>query len=125
MTDGSVVALFARLLVSLAVVLALLWVLGRALRTRGMGGAGRAGALIEVLARQPLGRTASIAVVRAGGKALIVSITESQVRLLAEADPDSLVGPEADWTAPPGDAPHPGQPWKTLLERARERTVRR
>jgi flagellar protein FliO/FliZ len=130
-TDGSVVALFARLLVSLGVVLALMWVVGRVLRARGMGGMAKPGAAIEVVARQAVGRTASIAVVRAAGKALIVSINENQISLLAEADPAALAaapitGPEAHWTAPQGGASlHPGSPRKTLLELARERTVRR
>jgi flagellar protein FliO/FliZ len=125
-SDGSVLALFARLLVSLSIVLALMWAAGRAMRSRGFGNASRPGSLIEVVARQSVGRTASIAVVRAAGKALIVSITDTQISLLAEADPDKLTGPEAQWTAPSGGAAtQPGSPRKTLLELARERTVRR
>jgi flagellar biogenesis protein FliO len=126
--DGSVLVLFARLLVSLGVVLGLMWALGRVLRARGLGGSiVKPGSQIEVVARQSVGRNSSIAVVRAAGKALIVSITENQVSLLAEADPAVLARPEAQWTAPSGIAVHPraSSPRKTLLEQARELTVRR
>ena len=81
------------------------------------------------LARQPFGKTASIAVIRAAGKALVLGVTDTSVTVLAEADPDALdvdlTGSEAQWTAPPGGGTRPGQPWKTLLEQLRERTIRR
>ncbi|MBW8826842.1 MAG: flagellar biosynthetic protein FliO [Acidobacteria bacterium] len=138
MTDGSVVVLFARLLVSLGVVLGLMWAIGRVLRARGFGGVSKPNAAIEVVARQSVNRTSSIALVRAAGKALIVSINESQISLLAEVDPAEIDGPvnttvtttltglEAHRTAPRGSAsPRSSSPRKTLLEVARERTVRR
>jgi flagellar protein FliO/FliZ len=84
---------------------------------------------IELLARQGLGRASSVAVVRTSGKVLVLGVTEANISLLAEVDPDSvdIDGPEADWTAPPGGGPmvRPGQTWKALIESARERTVRR
>jgi flagellar biogenesis protein FliO len=132
MGDVSLLSLFARLAISLAVVLAVMALAGRALRSRAMPGAGRKQkvAPIEVLARQGLGRTASVAMVRAGGKVLLLGITEQHVNFLGEADDLGLLeddGPGANWTAPTGSGPTAGSSsaWKTMIDAARERTVRR
>lgn len=132
MGDVSLLSLFARLAISLAVVLAVMALAGRALRKKAMPGMGRRQrvAPIEVLARQGLGRTASVAMVRAGGKVLLLGITEANVNILSEADEAALLVeddvPEANWTASPGGGPaHPSWTWKTMIDAARERTVRR
>jgi flagellar biogenesis protein FliO len=132
MGDVSLLSLFARLAISLAVVLAVMALAGRALRSRAMPGTGRKQrvAPIEVLARQGLGRTASVAMVRAGGKVLLLGITEANVNILGEADDLGLLEddqPGANWTAPTGGGPtaQPGSAWKTMIDAARERTVRR
>ncbi len=94
----------------MAVVLLVMALAGRALRKKalpGMRGRNRV-APIEVLARQGLGRTASVAMVRAGGKVLLLGVTETNVNILGEADDLGMLvddGPGADWTALPGDGP--------------------
>src|SRR3954468_24508152 len=110
MGDVSLISLFARLIISLAVVLGLMTLAGRALRRRAVPGMSRRArvAPIEVLARQGLGRTASVAMVRAGGKVLLLGVTDTNVNLLGEADDEALLhddGPGANWTAPLGDGP--------------------
>jgi flagellar biogenesis protein FliO len=131
MGDVSLVSLFARLVVSLAVVLGLMTMAGRALRNRTNGGAPRRTrvAPIEVLARQGLGRSASVTMVRAGGRVLVLGVTDTQVNLLAEGEEPSGVeddGSGAEWTALPGNGPdRSGWTWKAMLDTARERTVRR
>jgi flagellar protein FliO/FliZ len=77
------VELVGRVLVSLVVVLAIVWVLGKKLRR---GGKRNGVDLIDVLSRQQLSRTASVAVVRVGSQALIVGITDAQVSVLGETD---------------------------------------
>ena len=128
----SLIGLLGRLILAMGVVFGVMVLAAKVVKNRGFAGAGgRKGgrATIEVLARQPFGKTASIAVIRAAGKALVLGVTDTSVTVLAEADPDALdvdlTGSEAQWTAPPGGGTRPGQPWKTLLEQLRERTVRR
>jgi flagellar biogenesis protein FliO len=129
--DVSLLALFARLAISLAVVLAVMGLAGRALRKKAMPGMARRNrvAPIEVIARQGLGRTASVALVRAGGKVLLLGVTETNVNFLGEADDLGLLdddGPGAQRTALLGDGPaRPSWTWKALIDAARERTVRR
>ncbi|MDP9417610.1 MAG: flagellar biosynthetic protein FliO, partial [Actinomycetota bacterium] len=81
MTDAGDVL---RFLLSFGFVLALMWGAARVMRKQ-VGGRGT-GAL-EVLARQPVGRGSSVAVVRVGDQALVVGVTEQRVSLLGEADP--------------------------------------
>src|SRR6266545_2537217 len=77
------VTLVGRLLVSLAVVLVVMWVVARRVRRPGMGKANR---LIDVLSRQQLSRTSSVAVVRVMDQALILGVTDGQVSVLGETD---------------------------------------
>jgi flagellar protein FliO/FliZ len=128
----SLIGLFGRLILAMGVVFGLMVVAAKVAKNRGFAGAGgRKGgrATIEVLARQQFGKSASIAVIRAAGKALVLGVTDMSVTVLAEADPDALdidlTGPEAQWTEPSGGDTRPSQPWKTLLEQLRERTIRR
>ena len=130
MEDVSLLSLLGRLVVSLAVVLALMAVAAKVMRRRGVvPGGPRSGrrAAIEVVARHGLTRNASIAVVRAGGKALVLGVTDSAVQVLAEADASTLEEPsDGDRTSPPGGGPAaPLRTWKDLIESVRERTVRR
>jgi flagellar protein FliO/FliZ len=78
------VTLIGRLLVSLAVVLGLMWVVARKMGKRA--GGGRATRVVEVLGRQQLSRSASVAVVRVMDQALVVGITDGQVNLLGETE---------------------------------------
>ena len=76
-----------RIFFSLGVVLLLMWGLARVAR-RPM--TGRGGGAVSVLARQPLTRGASVAVVRVGERAYVLGVTDQNVSLLAEAEPDAI-----------------------------------
>lgn len=82
--------LAVRLVVSLAIVVGLLVLLTRfsARRFRGSHGS-----FVSVLHRQPLSRSASVAVVLVGDRVLVLGATEQSVSLLTELDLDAL--PEA------------------------------
>ena len=127
--DTSAVALLLRLVVSLGIVLALMMGAAAILKRRSMPGIGmrRRPVPIEVVGRQGLGRSASVAIVRAGGRALVLGITDNAVNVLAEADPASFEqeAPEGHGTALHGGAQRPGQTWMALLDSLRERTVRK
>ena len=134
--DTSIVALLVRVIVSLSVVLAVMAGTAAVLRRSGLVGTGPAGrrgtrrrGAVEVITRHGLGRTSSLAVVRLGGRALVLGVTEHQVTLLTEVDPAELDAlPDSDDTlaGPAGPGIGPGAlPWKVTLEQLRERTVRR
>jgi flagellar protein FliO/FliZ len=142
MPDTSVLALLARLVLSLGVVIGLMLLLASVLRKRGIvvGGArgkGRPGKQwdIDILARRGLGRQAQVAVVRAAGRTMVVGITEQRISLLGEGDPDTVAALQAadeiaidggsQWTALPSTEKTGTSPtWKTLLDTVRDRTVR-
>lgn len=144
--------LLVRLVVSLGVVIGLMLILAGTLRKRGIlvGGASgggrngkaRSAAMLDIVARKPLGRNAQLAVVRAGDKTLVIGITEHQITMLSETDSAWLDEPsdgnlfDADQgsehsmetqrtgflaAAQRGTFPT----WKTMLEDVRDRTVRR
>ena len=143
MADVSVFALLARLVVSLGVVLGLMWLAARMLARSGAGGRAGRGSRpvpIQILGRQSLSKNSSVAVVSAAGKALIVGITDAQVTLLAEGDPETLAAPAdedpattitaAARTRPPWATPGtPGaaafSPWTAMLDTLRDKTTRR
>lgn len=155
MLDSSVFTLLVRLVVSLGIVIGLMLVLSGALRKRGIviGGANGTGrarqarsvAMLDIVARKPLGRNAQLAIVRAGNKTLVLGITEHQITMLTETDPtwdDSLDGDidinidsnfdsninatETQRTGFPRSGTTGTFPtWKTMLEGVRDRTVRR
>jgi len=128
--DVSLFSLFLRLVVSLGVVLLLVRVASGLLQRGGTGRVRRrrGPAEVEVLLRQPVGRRASISVVRAGQRALVLGVTDHTITLLAEDDPDVLVplAPEAPRTASPADgsAAAPSA-WTAIVDALRDRTVRR
>ena len=126
---ASTLLLFVRLIMSLAVVIGLMWVAANVLRKRGFTGvAGRRatrGPEVELLARRPLGRNASIAVVRVGDRSLVVGVTDHQVTKLGDADFTDIDLNEGNtWTVPSG-ANSPASAWKTMLEQMRNRTARK
>jgi len=139
MSSTSTLGLFVRLIVSLGVVITLMVIAARALRGRGVAVPSKSsapGADVEVLARKGLSRGTSIAVVRAGGRELVVGVTDNEINLLAEADPASLVEPGdpaksvsthegTQWTRPSGGTTPPGPSWKGTLNAMREKTVRK
>ena len=79
--------LVIRVVLSLAVVLGLLWFIART-SSRRFGGSARS--MVRVVARQPLARTASLAVVEVGDRVLVVGVSENGVSLLTEMDPSEL-----------------------------------
>lgn len=135
--DTSLVALLVRVVVSLGVVLAVMAGAAAVLRRSGVlgtTGMGRRGGLrrravpMEVIARHGLSRGSSVAVVRVGGRALVIGVTEHQVSLLTEIDPAELEAPPEPPDAAAGPGPGIGAgalPWKVAIEQLRERTVRR
>ena len=140
MEDVSVVSLVVRVVVSLGVVLAVMAGAAAVLRRGGFGGAGGGGGgglgrsraakhSVEVIGRVGLGRNTSVTVVRVGGRALVLGVSDQKVTLLTETDPADLVppsiDPESPGTAAPGGFPPASSAWKAVVEQLRERTVRR
>jgi flagellar protein FliO/FliZ len=76
-----------RLILSLAFIGAVLFFAARVAKKRGLG---QGNGLIEVVARQRMGRTSSVNVVRIGDVVLVVGATEEHITLLAEVDAESV-----------------------------------
>src|SRR5688500_5620926 len=76
-----------RLILSLAFIAVVLFYAARLAKKRGLG---QGNGLIEVVARQRMGRTSTVNVVRIGDVVLVVGATEEQVTLLAEVDPETI-----------------------------------
>ena len=76
-----------RLVLSLAFVAAVLLLAAQMAKKRGLG---QGNGLIEVLARQRMGRASTVNVVRIADVVLVVGATEEQVTLLAEVDADTV-----------------------------------
>jgi flagellar protein FliO/FliZ len=123
-----------RLLLSLAFVAAVLWFAARLAKKRGLG---QGNGLIEVVARQRMGRASSVSVVRIADRVLVVGATEEQVTLLAEVDGEAVEEAMAERRSVPArTAPAPPggvlagsvfdrNGWTTFVQQLRERTVRR
>ncbi len=141
-------ALTLRVGLSFTFVLALMWLAARLLRGKISG---RSAGIVEVMARQQVGRGASVAVVRVADRALVVGVTEHGVSMLGEpiadlstlvdpTEPVALAGPavpsarraaldsttlvNGQKTALSGSILSPGT-WRQALHVLRERTVRR
>src|SRR4051812_27221906 len=76
-----------RLILSLAFIAVVLLFAARMAKKRGLG---QGNGLIEVVARQRMGRASSVNVVRIADVVLVVGATEEQVTLLAEVDAESV-----------------------------------
>ena len=162
---GAMLGPALRMLVSLAIVLALMYIAARLMqRTRGGGprrmarpaglaslrsGLARASSgrprpersprrrtLLEVIARQPLSKSASVAVVRVGDRTLLVGVTDSAVHLLTEVEATpsddaaavpalAVVGDDAATTPAAGRSQSVQPVPASVLDALRERTVRR
>ena len=136
------VGLLVRMLVSLATVLALMYIAARLLtRTRGSvcsaprrrrPGSRPHGAAatprrvdLEVFGHRPLGKGASVALVRAANRTWLVGVTDASVRLLSELEPDAEAIPDdAELASVAQLVPGSSAP-VSLLDQLRERTVRR
>ncbi len=139
----STLGLVLRLVVSLGIVLALMWLAARLVRGST---AGRALGVVELLARQPVGRGSSVAVLRVADRALVVGVTDTQVTLIGETDlatieaareqaeaAAALRGTGTSAADRPGTGAggplvgsvlSPGT-WRRAIDAVRERTVRR
>jgi len=90
-----------RLFLSLAFVGLVLWFAARVAKKRGLGGTGNG--LIEIVARQRMGRSSTVNVVRIGDVVLVVGATEEHVTLLAEVDPETVEATAHDRAQPRHD----------------------
>ena len=123
-----------RLVLSLVFIGGVLWFAARVAQKRGIG---QGNGLIEVVARQRMGRASSVSVVRIADRVLVVGATEEQVTLLAEMDGDVVeeaIAERRPATPRPAGAGAPGglagtvfdrNGWTTFVTQLRERTVRR
>jgi flagellar protein FliO/FliZ len=134
-----------RLILSLGFIAVVLLFAARLAKKRGLG---QGNGLIEVVARQRMGRTSTVNVVRIADVVLVVGATEEQVTLLAEIDAEAVeVALRERQTLRPaaadgefGDSPalaarsssgalagsvFDRNGWSTLVHQLRERTVRR
>ena len=115
--------------VSLVVVLALIFAASRLL---GRASSRVGNAALDVLARQALGRTASVAVVRVADRAYVLGVTDTHITLLDEADLAEMteVIAAANPAAGRSGAALSGSifsiaAWRQGIEAVRERTARR
>ena len=135
-----------RLILSLAFIAVVLFYAARLAKKKGLG---QGNGLIEVVARQRMGRTSTVNVVRIGDVVLVVGATEEQVTLLAEVDAETIDlalsearGPVRLGESEIGPAASPSHAarsssgalagsvfdrngWGTFVHQLRERTVRR
>jgi len=137
-----------RLVLSLGFIAVVLLLAARMAKKRGLG---QGNGLIEVVARQRMGRTSTVNVVRIADVVLVVGATEEQVTLLAEVDAEAVDAALAERRGPARFAPAAagnanGAPalvgprpssgalagsvfdrngWGTFVHQLRERTVRR
>jgi flagellar protein FliO/FliZ len=96
-----------RLILSLAFVAGVLWFAARLAKKRGLG---QGNGLIEVVARQRMGRASTVNVVRIGDVCLVVGATEEQVTLLAEVDAETVDAAVRTRQVPrPSRAPEDGE----------------
>jgi flagellar protein FliO/FliZ len=141
--------MIVRLVFSLAFIAAVLAFASRLAKKRGLGGGN---GLIEVVARQRMGRASSVSVLRVAGRVLVVGSTDEQVTLLAEVEEEEVQaalaaaprGVAATAEAAEGTVPAPRaaratrgssgalagsvldrSAWTTFVQELRERTVRR
>jgi flagellar protein FliO/FliZ len=134
-----------RLVLSLVFIGAVLLFAARVAKKRGLG---QGNGLIEVVARQRMGRTSTVNVIRIADAVLVVGATEEQVTLLAELDAEAVdaalderrtpirIGPAATVSDTPALAARPASGalagsvfdrngWGSFVTELRERTVRR
>ena len=139
-----------RLVLCLGFIAVVLLFASRVAKKRGLGGAT---GVIEVVARQRMGRASSVSVLRVAGRVLVVGATEQQVTLLAEVEDDEMeaalaaaqlpaprIGADGATTElPAARRPLPAGAgsgalggsvldrgtWTSLVSELRERTVRR
>ena len=131
MAAASLTMVLLRLVLAVGVVVALLLFTARLTRRVGTKTHGSGRATLQVLARQPLSRHASVAIVAVGSRTFVIGVTDAHVTLLGEHPTDAPVGQ-------PNEHPNDALPIDLLgasqaspaaagglLEALRQRTVRR
>jgi flagellar protein FliO/FliZ len=83
------VLLALRVVVSLAIVIGLMWALSRVAKGRQSV----RGLPIDVVARTPVGKHASVVIVNVQGRGLVLGVTESSMTMLAEVELEAEPGP--------------------------------
>ena len=129
-----------RLVLSLAFVGGVLWFAARLAKKKGLGSSN---GVIEVVARQRMGRASSVSVLRVAGRVLVVGSTDDNVTLLAEVEDEDLqYALAAQGTTSDGPATRPAPiartgsgalagsvldrgTWTSVVQELRDRTVRR
>jgi flagellar biosynthetic protein FliO len=119
-SDASLAVVLLRLVLAVAVVVGLLLLTARLTRRAGRGGAGSARGSIRVVARQPLGRNASVAVIETGGRTFVLGVTDHQVSLLGEHPIETAT---VDDSGPAMLPPAVGR--RSLVDALRDRTLRK
>ena len=139
--------MIVRLILSLAFIAVVLLFAARMAKKRGLG---QGNGLIEVIARQRMGRASTVNVIRIADVVHVVGATEEQVTLLAEVDAEAVDAALAERRAPVrlAEETTPGMPapvrvarttsggvlagsvfdrngWGGLVNQLRERTVRK
>ena len=134
-----------RLVLCLGFIALVLLYASKLAKKRGLGGAT---GVIEVVARQRMGRASTVSVLRVAGRVLVVGSTEEQVTLLAEVEDEELQAALAAQLGP-AKASTDGEPvpmtrripvptgpgalagsvldkgtWTSVVQELRERTVR-
>lgn len=121
MSDASLAVVLLRLVLAVGVVVGLLLATARLTRRVGSGGgAGSARGAIRVVARQPLGRNASIAVIETGGRTFVLGVTDHQVSLLGEQPVVTAPVDDSGSTTLP---PTAGR--RSVVDALRDRTLRK
>ena len=120
MSDASLAVVLLRLVLAVGVVVGLLLLTARLTRRVGSGGTGATRGAVRVLARQPLGRNASVAVIETGGRTFVLGVTDHQVSLLGE---QPVVASRVDDSSLPTLPPVGGR--RSLVDALRDRTVRK
>lgn len=120
MSDASLPVVLLRLVLAVAVVVGLLLISARLTRRIGSGGAGPTRGAIRVVARQPLGRNASVAVIETGGRTLVLGVTDHQVSLLGE-QPLAL----ATMDDPGSQVSSPNMARRSVVDALRDKTLRK
>ena len=129
MASASTLMLFVRLILSLGVVIGLMWIAANVLRKRGIAGTSSSkrtarGPEVELVARKPLGRNASIVVVRVGDRSMLVGVTDQRVTNLGDVEfADVELYEDNTWTVSSG-ANGSASAWTTMLDQLRNRTAR-
>lgn len=141
------VLLVFQVVFALGIVLALMWLLARAVRGTVLA---RSAGVIELLARAPMTKGSAVTVVRVADRVLVLGVTETQITVLTEADPaqvQAAIATSAEsadgvsnrrrigWqrssgVSKTGAGPLAGsvlspESWRRVLALLRERTIRR